>query len=259
MSGVSFGGDLRRRSVLGPSPVDLFGGGADALAVSLRRRPEDLATLQRDLVRTGVDILLAPTAATTASALHRTGQAYRAAALTAAAVEISRDAIGSPGAGPWVFGEVPALPGARDLEEALTHVERLVTSAIDGVWVDAIDSDTTRAVLRSAAAHRLPAVVELDEERLDLADVLGHATTPWPIAMIVVRGAVPHALESALSALRVRFEHVPFGARLTPAASLASSDAVAIVQAWWALPHDGLVALGVGGAHAQTALGAAQG
>lgn len=48
MSGVSFGGHLRRRSVLGPSPVDLFGGGADALAVSLRRRPEDLATLQRD-------------------------------------------------------------------------------------------------------------------------------------------------------------------------------------------------------------------
>lgn len=77
--------------------------------------------------------------------------------------------------------------------------------------------------------------------------------------MIAVRGAVPHALESALSALRVRFEHVPFGARLTPAASLASSDAVAIVQAWWALPHDGLVALGVGGVHAQTALGAAQG
>ncbi len=257
MAGVSFGGDLRRRSVLGPSPVDLFGGGADALAVALRRCPEDLATLQRDLIRTGVDILLAPTGATTAPALHRTGQAYRAAALTAAAVEISRDAVAATPklGGPWVFGEVPALPGARDLEEALTHVERLVTSAIDGVWVDAIDSDTTRAVLRSAAAHRLPAVVEVDEERLELAEVLGQE----PIALIVVRGAVPHALETALAALRVRFEHVPFGARLAPAATLAASDAAAIVQAWWALPHDGLVALGVGGAHAQTALGAAHG
>lgn len=235
--------------MLAPSPVDLFGGGADGLAVALRKAPHALTDLQQALVAAGVDVLLAPTAATTAPALHRTGQAYRAAALTAAAVELSRDALPADTRSerlPWVYGEVPALPGARDHEEALLHVERLVEAAVDGLWVDAVDGDTTRAVLRAAAAHRLPAVVEVDEERLEVADAIETGAA----AMIVVRGAVPQALEQALATLRIRLRDVPFGARLVPAASITENDAIAVVQAWWALPHDGLVALGVGGTHA---------
>ncbi|MEO7097333.1 MAG: homocysteine S-methyltransferase family protein, partial [Polyangiales bacterium] len=153
--------DRARPLLLGPSPLDVFEGGQGALVEALRRAADAVIGVQRRIVDAGADLLVAPTAGTTAPALHQTGQAYRAAALTAAAVDLTRDAAFAARTHAGVLGEVVASSSARGRAEARTHVERLATSAIDGVLVWGDDPEGLLDVVRAAAAHGLPALMEI--------------------------------------------------------------------------------------------------
>lgn len=243
-----------RPLLLGPSLREVFGPdgawgeGEASLALALRRSADAIVDLQRAVVDAGVDIVVAPTAGTTAPALQATGQAYRAAALTAAAVDLTRDAVLAAGRPALVVGEVPALSGPRGRAEAHTHVERLLTSAIDGLLVLGDDLDSMREIVALAAEHRLPTVVEVAPAQVRGAAILG-------ATVVVVRGEDAEALDRALDAARQVSPALPIGARMLAPADAADREGaqLAIAAAWSVLGTRPLAIVGVGG---RAALGA---
>jgi hypothetical protein len=237
-------GPRERPLLLGPSLLDVYPPGieddaAGALATALRRSADAIVSLQRSVVDAGAELIVAPTAGTTAPALHATGQAYRAAALTAAAVDLTRDGVLAAGRAAAVIGEVPALEGARARAEALTHIERLATSAIDGVLILADDPHTTRDVIDRAAEHRLPILVEIDHNRTSTL------TGPMPQGLaIIVRGNDPEKIVNAIVALRRTSPTTPIGARFIA----PDNDAqLAVARAWSLFAGLSLAVVGVGG------------
>jgi hypothetical protein len=180
------------------------------LVMALRRGAEEIVAAQRSIVEAGADAIVAPTSKTTAPALHRSGQAYRAAALTAAAIDLSRDAIFATRGRAWVLGEIDAEGAHKLRAEARTHIERLATSAVDGVLVRAIDADAAAEIARTALAHALAVVVEVEA-----ADAERVASLLPAGATLLVRGD----LESCTAAMdRVRRDHadLSLGVRLSP-------------------------------------------
>lgn len=241
--------------VIGPSLIDVHGSSAhapdpgQALALALRRNADAIVGLQRDLVEAGADLLLAPTACTTAPALHATGQAYRAAALTAAAVDLTRDAALAAGGRAAVVGEVPALPGPRARAEAITHVERLATSAIDAVLVLDDDDETARDAVRAAIDHRLPVIVEVDASRAEAAAAAFDARALPDV--VLVRADAPDAAVAAVGLLRAACPGAALGVRWRVA---GDDPQGAVLSAWSALASLGLAVVGAGGPQASRAL-----
>jgi hypothetical protein len=244
-------GPRERPLLLGPSLLDVYPvtaadeNASGALANALRRSADAIVNLQRSVVDAGAELVIAPTAGTTAPALHATGQAYRAAALTAAAVDLTRDGVLAAGRSAAVIGEVPALEGARAKSEAITHIERLATSAIDGVLILAHDPDTTREVIDRAAEHRLPALIEIDHDRTSTLSSVPAGST------IVVRGDDPAKLVSAISDLRHASPTTPVGARFI---APDIDPQLAIAHAWASFAELSLTIVGVAGHAALTAL-----
>jgi len=245
-------GPRERPLLLGPSLLDVYPTSdhdedvAGALATALRRSADSIINLQRSVVDAGAELVVAPTAGTTAPALHATGQAYRAAALTAAAVDLSRDGVLAAGRPAAVIGEVPALEGSRARTEAFTHIERLATSAIDGVLILARDPQTTREVIERAAEHRLPMLIEIDADRahtLPTAMPAGSA--------IIVRGDDAETIASAIEGLRRASPTTPIGARFIAPEHEAQ---LAIARAWASFAELSLAVVGVAGHSALTAL-----
>ncbi len=245
-------GPRERPLLLGPSLLDVYPksepgeDAAGALATALRRSADAIVNIQRSVVDAGAELVVAPTAGTTAPALHATGQAYRAAALTAAAVDLTRDGVLAAGRNAAVVGEVPALEGPRARAEAITHVERLATSAIDGVLILAKDPQTTREVINRAAEHRLPTLVEVDIEH---AAVLAAAMPAGSV--MIVRGDDPERIAATIAEVRVTAPTIAVGARfITP-----EGDAqLAIARAWSSFAELSLAVIGVAGHSALTAL-----
>lgn len=232
-----------RPLLLGPSLSEIYSG---ELSVALRRSADAIVDLQRGLVEAGADLVVAPTAGTTAPALHTTGQAYRAAALTAAAVDLTRDGALAGRRPASVLGEVPALSGSRAKLEARTHVERLVTSAVDGLLVVVSDTGAAHDIIDAASSHRLPTLIEVD-----------HALAPefaLPAAsVIIVRGSDPHRIAAALSELHARLPSTPLGARIV---APERDPQLAVAGAWSIFAGLSLAVIGVGGAKALDALAA---
>ncbi len=231
-----------RPLLLGPSLEDVY---PDDLAVALRRAADSIVGLQRSIVDAGAELVVAPTAGTTAPALHATGQAYRAAALTAAAVDLTRDGVLAAGRSAAVLGEMRALPGNRARLEARTHVERLATSAIDGVLVLADDEAATRDIVAAASEHHLPTLVDIDAARI--AEIAAVSTA----SAIVVRGDDPERIASAVEELRVRLPSTPLGARFIAPPHDAQ---LAAARAWGVLADLSLAIVGVSGNNALDAL-----
>lgn len=237
-----------RPLLLGPSLRDVY---PDDLAVALRRSADAIIQVQRSIVEAGAELVVAPTAGTTAPALHATGQAYRAAAMTAAAVDLTRDGALAARRPALVLGEVPAVSGARARSEARTHVERLATSAVDGLLVLAEDTGATNAILDAAAAHRLPVLIEIE-------CALAPELTVQGTSVIVVRGEDPDRIAEALRELRARLPSTPLGARIVAPQVTEELAQLAIAHAWETLTNSSLAmtlaVIGVAGGAALTAL-----
>jgi hypothetical protein len=230
--------------VLGPSLVDVLQDDGETLANALRRRADAVIAAQRAVAAAGAEIVLAPTTCTTAPALHATGQAYRAAALTAVAIDLSRDGVLAARSDAYVVGEVPAKASQRWESEARTHVERLASAAADGVLVRAESATTTRVVAETARVLGLPAIVEVEAGRLDeLGSALDEA------AGIVVRCAQVEEIAAALEAAR---RH----SRLVGARVMVSGENAQLVaaHAWGVMASLEVSFLAVGGSAALTTL-----
>jgi hypothetical protein len=244
-------GPRERPLLLGPSLLDVYPvtapdeDASGALANALRRSADAIVNLQRSVVDAGAELIVAPTAGTTAPALHATGQAYRAAALTAAAVDLTRDGVLAAGRSAAVIGEVPAHEGSRAKSEAITHIERLATSAIDGVLILAHDPHTAEEIVDRAVEHRLPALVEIDVERTRTLSSVPAGST------IVVRGSDVEKIVRAITELRQTFPMTPLGARFV---APDRDPQLAIAQAWASFAGLSLAVVGVAGHAALTAL-----
>jgi hypothetical protein len=248
---------LRRRSgaplVLGSSPLDLLAAQpgelpAELLPRILRHAPERLVEAQRAIADAGADLLVAPTARTSAAGLRTTGFAYRAAALTGSAVELTRDAALASPRHAALIGEVEQLDDdARTAAESPTHIERLAVANVDAVLILAVDLAGAAALAALAQASRIGALVEIAAEAI--AGSAGAVGALSASACIIVRGNDPEALAAALVRLRRECSEVRLGARL-----ITDDDAVATrlaAQAAWAvLAPLGLALLGAVGPQA---------
>ena len=222
-----------RPLILGPDLASVVAH-PEALVTALRHGADEIVAAQRSIVEAGAEVIVAPTSKTTAPALHQSGQAYRAAALTAAAVDLSRDAMFAARRKAFVVGEIDAEPSPKMRAEARTHVERLATSAVDGVLVRALDHDAAAEIARTANTHALVALVEVDAEEAERAASLLPAGTP-----LVVRGDVDACI-AALERVRRIHRDFPLGMRLVPPGPRADRDRVQtwITSAWSAIaPH----------------------
>lgn len=239
-----------RPLLVGPSLSDIvLDEGESSLAFALRRAASSVVDRQRAIVDLGADLVLAPTSVTTAPALHATGQAYRAAALTAAAVDLTRDAVLAAGRPALVIGEVPTWAGVRGRTEAQTHVERLLTSAVDGLISLGDDLDTIRDVCVRGAEHRLPVIVEVSPAAALAAASVG-ATA------VVIRDGDPAVLAGAVERVRAEAPGLPLGARLVVDCAPEEREhaQLAVAHAWSLLGTASLSLVGVGGRAALSAL-----
>lgn len=233
------GGSGARTLILGPGATSVL---ADpgGLVAALRRAAAELVAAQRSIVEAGADLIIAPTAHTTAPALHVSGQAYRAAALTAAAVDLSRDGAYAAGRNAWVLGEVEAMAPTKARAEARTHVERLATSAVDGVLVRSRDHDAMIEVARVVQSHGLPAIVEVDPSGVEPIVASGVA----PGSALVVRGSDVLEIRRALGRARTIPWDFPLGVRLV-APHERDRVQVFVAEAWEHLAGEALALVGV--------------
>jgi hypothetical protein len=232
-----------RPLVAGPAPADLFPDGPDGIVHALRRAAQDIVAAQREIVEAGADLVIAPTAQTTAPALHQSGQAYRAAALTAAAVDLTRDAVFASRASTSVIGEVEAAAGARARAESRVHVERLATSAIDGILVRVYDVEAATDIIRRASAHGLPTLVEVPT---DLVDVIAQELAAAAHAVLLIRGSDIAQIAAALERAHDKVPAVLLGARVEVDGDGGSAQ-LAAATAWGTFSSMGLSVMGLCG------------
>ncbi len=248
---------LRRRHapiLLGPSPLDELARAAEAppaeiVPRAIRHAPERIVALQRAVLDAGADAIVAPTARTSAAWLRTTGFAYRAAALTGLAIDLSREAaLGAPRAAA-IIGELDPMGGdERASSEARTHVERLAVAGVDAVIVLADTAARAVQLVELAGAHGLATLVELPAEAA--------TEVPADVACVVVRSADPRAVAAAIG--RLRRDGLRLGARLMTsqdarAAALAAERAH---ELWWTLGLDLIGAVGAAALAAQRAFAA---
>ena len=156
------GTELERRGV--PTPLPLWS------AAALETHPDLVRRIHADYLAAGAEILTANTFRTQRRALERGGWGERAAALTARAVALAREAVAEGGRDAWVVGSAPTLedcyrpdrvPEEAALErEHAEHAEHLAAAGVAGVWVETMNTlREARIATRAArAAGLLPLV-----------------------------------------------------------------------------------------------------
>lgn len=166
---IILGGDPALTLVEMGLPVD----GPAALGRLPRDQPDLLVEHYDMEVASRVDVLCALTADTTPHTLGQIGMAFRAAAVTRAAVELAHEATQRAGRAVAVAGLIGsrqprAIPLDRLMEESVTHAARLAAAGCEVLVVRGFSSATlirrTRAAAVGALAARLStwAVVEVD-------------------------------------------------------------------------------------------------
>jgi methionine synthase I (cobalamin-dependent) len=144
-----------------------------APGVLARTRPDAVVRLHEAEIEAGADVLLALTADTTSRALHELGMAFRAAAITGAAVDLAADAadragrsvaVGAVLGGPWAS----RLAEDRLAEEVAVHAARLVTAGAGMIVARAARGSSDEArwiIVQAACSTGVPtyALLELDE------------------------------------------------------------------------------------------------
>lgn len=143
-----------------------------APGVLARTRPDAVIRLHEAEIEAGADVLLALTADTTSRALHDLGMAFRAAAITGAAVDLAIDAadradrsvaVGAVLGGPWVS----RLADDRLAEEVAVHAARLVTAGAGMIVARAAPGASEAArwvIVQAACATGVPAYALLELE-----------------------------------------------------------------------------------------------
>jgi hypothetical protein len=243
---------------LGPSASELLARElplpeAERIPHALRSAADLLIGVQRRAAEAGAELLFAPTAATSAAALRATGYAYRAAALTGTAVELTREAAracATRGAAPRVLGEIVLDgPQGRATAEAPTHLERLALAGVDAIVIETSALADAAELLELAEAHAMPALVR----------VRGPVEGPVPRACAAV------IVEAAADQIVGTVEHLRrtsgvrhFGALVSISADDDASAQLAALAAWGALASLDLDLLGARGLAPGHALAAAR-
>jgi S-methylmethionine-dependent homocysteine/selenocysteine methylase len=156
----ALGTELERRG--SPSELPLWSARALTLA------PELVATIHRDYLEAGADVLTANTFRTQQRTLDSVGA--RAPDLTHTAVEIARRIADSADREIFVVGSAPPLedcfrPDLVPSDRALTrehaaHAEQLAAAGVDGILIETMNcSREALAALRAARTTGLPALV----------------------------------------------------------------------------------------------------
>ncbi|GAC1353254.1 MAG: hypothetical protein NVS3B20_20710 [Polyangiales bacterium] len=250
--------------LLGPSLDDVFvGERADeedptfGVVRALRRAAPSIVEVQRRVLEAGADIVIAPTASTTAPSLDESGQGFRAAALTGKAIDLSREAVLSCGTLASIFAEVNEIPGLRPRAEAFLHVERLANSAIDGILVKSsltIDEGETLAeIVRAAVDRAMPLIVEIDA--LHVPAFFAKPRGPLRSSLVMVRGEDAAIVAQGLADVRLRFPSIPVGARILVSDDGADAQ-MAIAACWGLFSTLKLAVIGVSGHASLAALAA---
>ena len=167
--------------------------GAGALGRLARERPDAVEAHYAVELDAGVDILTTLTSDTTPRALAQVGMAYRAAAITAAAVDLALEAAeraARPVAVAGVLGgdAVAPVDVATLVEEHATHAARLAAAGSDLILARGMASRTElMAAVIAASNTQLPtwAVLEVDLR----GEVLGGEPPTQVIHLLETSGA----------------------------------------------------------------------
>jgi hypothetical protein len=128
--------------------------------------------------------------------------------------------------------------------ESRTHVERLATSAVDGLLVLVEDTGAANDVVDAGSDHKLPTLIEIDQ-----------ALAPHLIGVnasaIIVRGDDPERVAQTILDLRSRLPSTPLGARIL---APAVDPQLSIARAWGILASLSLAVIGVAGPSSLEAL-----
>lgn len=126
----------------------------------LRQHRERVAAAYEAALRGGCDVVFTATEGTTPYALAASGHAFRAAALTALAVEVAIEASAQAGYAVAIAGIVGAGDPPRDaifaFEEHLAHAERLGLAGVHILVAEAATMPGLREVVRASLPTRLP-------------------------------------------------------------------------------------------------------
>jgi hypothetical protein len=136
----------------------------------LRQHRERVTAAYEAALRGGCDVVFTATEGTTPYALAASGHAFRAAALTALAVEVAIEASARATYAVAIAGIVGAGEPPRDaifaFEEHLAHAERLALAGVHILVAEATTLEGLREVVRASLPTRLPvwARIPLDED-----------------------------------------------------------------------------------------------
>jgi S-methylmethionine-dependent homocysteine/selenocysteine methylase len=139
-------------------------------AAALLEAPDLVRRIHRDYVAAGAEALTANTFRTQRRTLARGGLGERAAALTALAVRLAREAAAGSSVAPLVLGSDPPLedcyrpdlvPDADALaREHAEHCEHLAAAGVDAILCETMNSvREAEAAARAASATGLPVLV----------------------------------------------------------------------------------------------------
>ncbi|HEY4120996.1 MAG TPA: homocysteine S-methyltransferase family protein [Byssovorax sp.] len=234
------------------------------LGAQVRDHAADFADFYHHEIGAGADVLCAATGETVPRALHRLGMAFRAAALTGAAIEMAIDAAEvapRPVLVAGLLGSRALAPGLaeRVAEELDTHAARLVAAGCELILARGFGQATPEARCRSrdaavasAAATGVPtwAVVAIGPARDSVAEgalVDAASAAAASGASAILFDIEPHDAPAGLAALVDRLcatTRVPIGVLLAASGEVAAPDAWA--EAARALLDAGARALGGG-------------
>lgn len=166
---------LPRPLLLGPRVTDwLIARGAvsgtQEVASLLRGSPSWIEQASAAALEAGCDVVFAATDCTTPYALAESGNAFRAAALTARAVEIALQASALsayPVAVAGIIGAgVPPKDASHAFGEHVAHAERLALAGVHILVAEAPHLKSLREVVRASLPTRLPtwATVPVNED-----------------------------------------------------------------------------------------------
>lgn len=238
-----------RPILLGADPLASLGAQGVDVAVSdergaLGRLLRDAPTVVSDLyareLTAGVDVLTALTEGTTAPALGRVGMAFRAAALTRAAVELAdnaRKAAPRPVLLAGVLALSRSLGEARRDEELELHAARLATAGCELILARSGGS-----ALAHARATKLPAwlIAEVDASGRPLGGeplgALAQRAQDHGASALLVDASSVDAARSALDAASKT--GLPLGVLLRAS---SAAELVGVADAAWAGQALGLV------------------
>jgi hypothetical protein len=162
------------------------------VARALRSDREPVRLAQTRLRAAGADLLIAPTATTCERALDDIGFAYRAAALTAEAIEQTRAALLATARGPAAVVAEIDVDEEIDASRAFRlHVERIANAGAAALlllrasWAAHVSPRRWASAVATATTHRLVPIVALD---VDDADAIVDAVAAAAPGACVVAG-----------------------------------------------------------------------